>query len=54
MFSKHSEWNSPLDKFQALVRDDSNCIEDILDAQFRLRFSKLIDQAADWRRWDNR
>jgi hypothetical protein len=53
---KLSEWNLLLDQFQALVREDSNCIEDIFDVQFRLRFSKLIDQAvqADWRRWDNR
>jgi hypothetical protein len=54
--SKLSEWNLLLGQFQALVREDSNCIEDIFDLQFRLRFSKLIDQAvqADWRRWDNR
>ena len=54
--SKLSEWNSLLDKFQALVREDSNCIEDIFDVQFHLRLSKLIDQSAeaDWRRWDDR
>jgi hypothetical protein len=53
--SKLSEWNSLLDKFQALVCEDSNCIEDIFDVQFRLRFSKLIDRAveADWQRSDN-
>ena len=41
---------------QALVREGSDSIEDIFDVQFRLRFSKLIDQAveADWRQWDNR
>jgi len=53
---KLSEWHSLLDQFQALVRDSSDGIEDIFDLQFRLRFSKLIDQAveADWRRWDDR
>ena len=50
-----SEWNSLLDKFRALVGKDPSCIEDIFDAQFRLRFGRLIDQAvkADWRRWDD-
>jgi hypothetical protein len=54
--SKLSEWNLLLDQFQALVREGSDSIEDIFDVQFRLRFSKLIDQAveADWRQWDNR
>jgi hypothetical protein len=53
---KLSEWHSLLDQFQALARDSSDGIEDIFDLQFRLRFSKLIDQAveADWRRWDDR
>ena len=51
---KLSEWNLLLGQFQALVREDSNCIEDIFDIQFRLRFRKLIAQAveADWRRGD--
>jgi hypothetical protein len=54
--SKLSEWNLLLDQFQALVREGSDSIEDIFDVQFRLRLSKLIDQAveADWRQWDNR
>jgi hypothetical protein len=54
--SKLSEWNLLLDQFQALVREGSDSIEDIFDVQFRLRFSKLIDQAVevDWRQWDNR
>jgi len=53
---KLREWNSLLDQFQALVREGSDSIEDIFDVQFRLRFSKLIDQAveADWRQWDKR
>jgi hypothetical protein len=51
---KLSEWNL-LDEFQARVREGSDSIEDIFDVQFRLRFSKLLDQAveANWR-WDNR
>jgi hypothetical protein len=54
--SKLSEWNLLLDQFQALVREGSDSIEDIFDVQFRLRLSKLIDQAveADWWQWDNR
>jgi len=53
--SQLSEWSTLLDKFQALVRKDSSCIEDIFDAQFCMRFSRLIDEAvkADWRRWDD-
>jgi hypothetical protein len=51
---KLSEWNL-LDEFQARVREGSDSIEDIFDVQFRLRFSKLLDQAVEvnWR-WDNR
>ena len=51
-----NEWNLLLNQFHALVRKGSDSSEDIFDVQFRLRFSKLIDQAvqADWRRWDNR
>jgi hypothetical protein len=52
---KLSEWNLLLDEFQARVREGSDSIEDIFDVQFRLRFSKLLDQAVEvnWR-WDNR
>jgi hypothetical protein len=52
---KLSEWNLLLDEFQARVREGSDSIEDIFDVQFRLRFSKLLDQAVgvNWR-WDNR
>jgi hypothetical protein len=50
-----NEWYLLLDQFHALVRKDSDSIEDIFDMQFRRRFSKLIDQVAeaDWRRWDD-
>jgi hypothetical protein len=52
---KLSEWNLLLDEFQARVREGSDSIEDIFDVPFRLRFSKLLDQAVEvnWR-WDNR
>jgi hypothetical protein len=51
-----SEWDLLLDQFHALMREDSDSIEDIFDIQFRHRFSKLIDQAAkaNWQRWDDR
>ena len=51
-----NEWNLLLNQFHALVRKGSDSIEDIFDAQFRHRFSGVIDQAAglDWRRWDDR
>ena len=48
------EWNLLLNQFHALVRKGSDSIEDIFDAQFRHRFSRVIDQAAGWRRWDDR
>jgi hypothetical protein len=46
------EWNLLLNQFHALVRKGSDSIEDIFDAQFRHRFSRVIDQAAGWRRWE--
>ena len=49
-----NEWNLLLNQFHALVRKGSDSIEDIFDAQFRHRFSGVIDQAAGWRRWDDR
>ena len=51
-----NEWNLLVNQFQALVRQGSDSIEDIFDAQFRHRFSGVIDQAtgANWRRWDDR
>ena len=52
---KLNEWNLLLDQFDALVREGSDSIEDIFDVQFRRRFSKLINRAAeaDWQRWDD-
>lgn len=50
-----NEWNLLLNQFHALVRKGSDSIEDIFDAQFSHRFSRVIDQAArpNWRRWDD-
>jgi hypothetical protein len=44
---KLNEWNLLKDQFHALVREDSDSIEDILDAQFRRRFSELVNRAAE-------
>jgi hypothetical protein len=44
---KPNEWNLLRDKFQALVREGSDSIEDIFDAQFRRRFAELINRAAE-------
>jgi hypothetical protein len=41
-----SEWNLLTDQFHALVREGSDNIEDILDAEFRRRFSEVINLAA--------
>jgi hypothetical protein len=51
-----NEWNLLLNQFHALVRKGSDSSEDIFDAQFSHRFSRVIDQAArpNWRRWDDR
>jgi hypothetical protein len=51
-----NEWNLLLNQFHALVRKGSDSSEDIFDAQFSHRFSRVIDQAArpTWRRWDDR
>jgi hypothetical protein len=51
-----NEWNLLLNQFHALVRKGSDSSEVIFDAQFRHRFSRVIDQAAgaNWRRWDDR
>ncbi|MGA9280186.1 MAG: hypothetical protein WBW00_02635 [Pseudolabrys sp.] len=40
-----SEWNLLREQFRALVREPDN-IEDILDAEFRRRFSEVINLAA--------
>jgi len=42
-----SEWNLLRDKFHTLVREGSDSIEDIFDAQFRCRFSELIARVAE-------
>jgi hypothetical protein len=42
-----SEWNLLREQFHALVREGSDNIEDIFDAQFRTRFSELIYRAAE-------
>jgi hypothetical protein len=47
-----NEWNLLRDKFHALVREGSDSIEDIFDAQFRCRFSELIDRVAEPARVD--
>ena len=51
-----NEWNLLLNQFHALVRKGSDSIEDIFDAQFGHRLSRVIEQAAraNWRRWDDR
>jgi len=42
-----NEWNLLREQFHALVRDGSdNNIEDIFDAQIRIRFTELITRAA--------
>ena len=41
-----NEWNLLKEQFHALVREGSNNVENIFDAQFRTRFSELINQAA--------
>jgi hypothetical protein len=42
----HNERNLLKDQFHALVREGSDSIEDIFDAQFRRRFIELIDRSA--------
>ena len=45
--SKASEWELLKRQFDALTPDESvESIEDILDAQFRRRFTELINQTA--------
>ena len=45
-----NEWNLLLNQFHALVRKGSDSSEVIFDDQFRHRFSRVITQAAGWRR----
>ena len=49
-----NEWNLLLNQFHALVRKGSDSSEVIFDDPFRHRFSRVIAQAAGWRRWDDR
>jgi hypothetical protein len=42
-----SEWNLLREQFHALVRENSDNIEDIFDVQFRRRFAELLNQTAD-------
>jgi hypothetical protein len=39
-----NDWRLLRDQFDALMRRGSDEIEDILDAQFRRRFSELIER----------
>jgi hypothetical protein len=40
------EWTLVREQFDTLMRERSDNIEDLLDAQFRSRFSQLIIQVA--------
>ena len=42
-----NEWNLLRDQFHTLVREGSDNIEDIFDAQFRRRFCELINRTAE-------
>jgi hypothetical protein len=42
-----NEWTLLREQFHALVREGSDSIEDIFDAQFRSRFGELIKRAAE-------
>ena len=42
-----NEWNLLREHFHALVREGSDNIEDIFDAQFRRRLCELINRAAE-------
>ena len=41
-----NEWNLLREQFLSLVREGSENIEDIFDAEFRRRFAELINQTA--------
>ena len=49
MSSDHefNEFGLLLDQFHAVVREGSATIEDIFDAEFRRRFSELINRVAE-------
>jgi hypothetical protein len=42
-----NEWILVREQFDALVREHSDNIEDILDIEFRNRLSQLINRAAE-------
>jgi hypothetical protein len=42
-----NEWTLVREQFDALLRERSDNIEDILDALFRNRFSEVITRAAE-------
>jgi hypothetical protein len=42
-----NEWTLVREQFDALMRERSDNIEDLLDAHFRDRFSQLIARAAE-------
>jgi hypothetical protein len=42
-----NEWTRVREQFDALLRERSDNIEDILDALFRNRFSEVITRAAE-------
>jgi hypothetical protein len=42
-----NEWNLLREQFHALVREGSDNIEDIFDAQFRRRLCELINRTAE-------
>jgi len=44
---KVNEWTLVREQFDALLRERSDNIEDILDALFRNRFSEVITRAAE-------
>jgi len=49
MSSDHelNEFGLLLDQFHAVVREGSDSIEDIFDAEFRRRFNELINRFAE-------
>jgi hypothetical protein len=42
-----NEFGLLLDQFHAVVREGSDTIEDIFDAEFRSRFGELINRVAE-------
>ena len=48
--AKPNEWASLRDKFNAVMREGADSIEDMLDEQFRRRFGELMYRTARARR----